>query len=127
MAETDYKSVKSYDVAHRTNGKSGQHKVPHADAAEYERLYKESISSPEKFWDKVKLLPSWLLRCPFQPQPTASSHSRPPWPLLPVLCGVVQDQTRRTSSSRTLTGLREASQADLLLLGLCQAIADPFD
>jgi hypothetical protein len=50
----EYRNAPTHPIAHRTSGKHAHHKKPHADTAEYERMYKESIEHPAKFWDKVR-------------------------------------------------------------------------
>lgn len=42
-----------HEIAHRTNGKSGKHKIPHVDEDKYLSMYKESIEKPEVFFDKM--------------------------------------------------------------------------
>jgi acetyl-CoA synthetase len=49
----DYRNVPTHEISHRTNGKSDKHHKPHADTAEYEKLYKESIDHPAQFWDRM--------------------------------------------------------------------------
>lgn len=64
MAEHDYRSAKTYEIAHRTSGQSNDeaHLTPHASTEQYEKLYKESIDSPNQFWDRVRLLSHLLAR-----------------------------------------------------------------
>ena len=59
MTEVDYRAVTTHPIAHRTSGKSDKHHKPHADTAEYEKLYKESIAHPAQFWDRVRAAPLW--------------------------------------------------------------------
>lgn len=59
MAEIDYNAATAHPIALRTSGQSTNpaHHKPHADTAEYERLYKESVEHPTQFWDRVRPVP----------------------------------------------------------------------
>lgn len=48
--------VPSFPISHR-NSVEGSGHVAHANTAQYEELYKESIQDPAGFWDKVRLCP----------------------------------------------------------------------
>lgn len=62
MAEINYHAAPTHPIALRTSGQSNDpnHKTPHANTAEYEKLYKESIEHPAQFWDRVSLVCSCL-------------------------------------------------------------------
>lgn len=53
MAEIDYHAAPTHPISVRTNGSSAKHHTPHANTEEYQRMYKESIENPAKFWDEV--------------------------------------------------------------------------
>lgn len=57
MSEIDYNLPVARPIALRTSGQHPAHPKPHADTAEYERLYKESIEHPTQFWDRVSPSP----------------------------------------------------------------------
>jgi hypothetical protein len=42
-------------ISHRNSVEGSGHK-PHANTAEYEKLYKESIQDPTGFWDKASTI-----------------------------------------------------------------------
>lgn len=41
------------DIAKRTSGLFSQYKVPHVDKESYDELYAQSISNPDKFFDRM--------------------------------------------------------------------------
>lgn len=41
------------EIAKRTSGKHDQYKKPHVGPEDYETLYKESITNPDKFFDRM--------------------------------------------------------------------------
>jgi len=49
----DYRSAPTHPISKRTDGSSKEHHTPHANTEQYEVMYKESITQPEVFWDKV--------------------------------------------------------------------------
>ena len=71
MTEVDYKAVTTHPISVRTSGKDVKYHKPHADTAEYEKLYKESITEPTQFWDRVRP-PSPCLRSSRDPAPFVS-------------------------------------------------------
>lgn len=64
IAATD-NAPPTHEIALRTNGSLEKHHKPHADTAEYQRMYKKSIEHPAQFWDEVSFH-TLLQRIPFR-------------------------------------------------------------